>query len=204
MRVVVIDNIDSFVYNLVHYVGELGADPIVFTNRASLQEIERAKPDRIVISPGPKAPKDAGISVELIRRLGERIPILGVCLGHQAIGYAFGGRIVQARRLMHGKVSKIRHDGSMLFKGVPNPFEATRYHSLAVDRATLPECLRVTAVTDDDDQEIMGLQHKEYPMFGVQFHPESILTPHGKLIIKNFLEMGQPDEHRTGGDREAR
>ena len=189
MRVVVVDNIDSFVYNLVQYIGELGAEPVVFTNSASLQEIRRAKPERIVISPGPKRPEHAGISVEVIRKFGNRIPILGVCLGHQTIGYAFGGRIVQAKRLMHGKVSKIKHDGSRLFKGVPNPFEATRYHSLSVDRASLPGCLRVTAETTDADREIMGLQHKEYPIFGVQFHPESILTPHGKLIIKNFLEM---------------
>ncbi|MDI6642626.1 MAG: aminodeoxychorismate/anthranilate synthase component II [Candidatus Hodarchaeaceae archaeon] len=189
MRVVVIDNIDSFVYNIVQYIGELGADPVVFTNRASLQEIKRAKSDRIVISPGPKTPKDAGVSVEVIQKLGKKIPILGVCLGHQAVGYAFGGRIVQAKRLMHGKVSKIKHDGGRLFRGVPNPFEATRYHSLVVDRATLPKCLNITAVTADDDQEIMGLQHERYPIFGVQFHPESILTPHGKTIVKNFLEM---------------
>lgn len=189
MRVVVIDNIDSFVYNLVQYIGELGAEPVVFTNRAPLQEINRAKPDRIVISPGPKTPKDAGVSVEVVQKLGKEIPTLGVCLGHQAVACAFGGRIVQAKRLMHGKISRIKHDGSALFKVVPNPFEATRYHSLAVDRATLPKCLNVTAVTADDDQEIMGLQHEKYPIFGVQFHPESILTPHGKLIVKNFLEM---------------
>jgi len=189
MRVVVIDNIDSFVYNLVQYVGELGAGPIVFTNRASLREIERAKPDRIVISPGPKTPRDAGVSVEVVQKLGKKIPILGVCLGHQTVGCAFGGRIVPAKRLMHGKVSKIRHDGSALFKGVPNPFEATRYHSLVVDRVTLPKCLNVTAVTADDDQEIMGLEHEKYPVFGVQFHPESILTRPGKTIVKNFLEL---------------
>lgn len=192
MRVVVVDNIDSFVYNLVQYIGELGAEPVVFTNRASLKEIERAKPDRVVISPGPKTPEYAGVSVEVIRKLGAKIPTLGVCLGHQAIGYAFGGRIVPAKRLMHGKVSKIKHNGSKLFKGVPNPFEATRYHSLAVDRATLPSCLRITAVTADADQEIMGLRHEEYPIFGVQFHPESILTRHGKRIMKNFLDMDVP------------
>ncbi len=192
MRVVVVDNVDSFVYNLVQYIGELGADPVVFTNRASLQEIKRAEPDRIVISPGPKTPEHAGVSVEIIRKLGSTVPILGVCLGHQAIGYAFGGRIVPAKRLMHGKVSKIKHDESELFRGVPNPFEATRYHSLAVDKATLPGCLRVTAVTADADEEIMGLRHREYPIFGVQFHPESILTPHGKLILKNFLETEVP------------
>jgi anthranilate synthase/aminodeoxychorismate synthase-like glutamine amidotransferase len=189
MRVIVVDNIDSFVYNLVQYIGELGAEPVVFTNSASLQEVERAKPDRIVISPGPKTPEHAGVSVEVIKKFGKKIPILGVCLGHQAVGYAFGGRIVPAKRLMHGKVSKIKHDGSRLFMGVPNPFEATRYHSLAVDRASLPSCLCVTAETTDADQEIMGLQHREYPIFGVQFHPESVLTHHGKLIVKNFLEM---------------
>ena len=189
MRVVVIDNIDSFVYNLVQYVGELGAEPIVFTNRASIQDIKGAKPDRILISPGPKTPREAGVSVETIKKLGTKIPILGVCLGHQAIGHAFGGRIVQAKRLMHGKISKINHDASALYKGVPNPFEATRYHSLVVDRATLPNILKVTAMTADDDQEIMGLEHKKYPIFGVQFHPESILTLYGKNIIKNFLEM---------------
>jgi len=189
MRVVVVDNIDSFVYNLVQYIGELGAEPVVFTNSSSLKEIESVKPDRIVVSPGPKTPEHAGVSVEVIKKFGKKIPTLGVCLGHQTVGYAFGGRIVPAKRLMHGKVSKIKHDGSRLFKGVPNPFEATRYHSLAVERASLPNCLRITAVTADADQEIMGLQHKEYPIFGVQFHPESILTPHGKLIVKNFLEM---------------
>jgi anthranilate synthase/aminodeoxychorismate synthase-like glutamine amidotransferase len=189
MRVVVIDNIDSFVFNLVHYVGELGAEPVVFTNRATIQEIERAEPDRIIISPGPKTPKEAGVSVEVVKKFGKNLPILGVCLGHQAIAYAFGGSIVQAKRLVHGKISRIRHDGSVLFRGVPNPFEATRYHSLAVDRKDLPACLRITAETDDEDREIMGIQHREYPIFGVQFHPESILTLPGKLMIKNFLDL---------------
>ncbi|MEW6592269.1 MAG: aminodeoxychorismate/anthranilate synthase component II [Candidatus Hadarchaeota archaeon] len=189
MRVVVIDNVDSFVYNLVHYVGELGAEPVVFMNRASVREIARAKPDRIIISPGPKTPMDAGVSVDVIKKLGKKVPILGVCLGHQALGYAFGGRIVSAKRLVHGKISRIRHDRSPLFKGVPNPFEATRYHSLAVEKKTVPEVLRVTAVTDDKDEEIMGLQHVKYPLFGVQFHPESILTHHGKKILKNFLDF---------------
>jgi anthranilate synthase/aminodeoxychorismate synthase-like glutamine amidotransferase len=192
LRVVVIDNYDSFTYNLVHYVGELGAEPVVFLNDVPLREIIEANPDKIIISPGPGTPKDAGISLEVIKRFGRDVPILGVCLGHQSVACAFGGRIVPARRLMHGKVSKIRHDGSALFRGVPNPFEATRYHSLAVDRNSLPGCLRVTAVTADEDQEIMGLQHEEYPIFGVQFHPESILTPHGKIIVKNFLEMEAP------------
>jgi anthranilate synthase/aminodeoxychorismate synthase-like glutamine amidotransferase len=189
MRVVVIDNIDSFVFNLVHYVGELGAEPVVFTNRATIQEIERAEPDRIIISPGPKTPKEAGVSVEVVKKFGKNLPILGVCLGHQAIAYAFGGSIVQAKRLVHGKISRIRHDGSVLFRGVPNPFEATRYHSLAVGRKDLPACLRITAETDDEDREIMGIQHREHPIFGVQFHPESILTLPGKLMIKNFLDL---------------
>jgi anthranilate synthase/aminodeoxychorismate synthase-like glutamine amidotransferase len=188
MRVVVIDNYDSFVYNLVQYIGELGAEPVVFMNDTQLQKIVEAKPDKIVISPGPKTPEYAGISVEVVKKLREKIPILGVCLGHQVIAYAFGGKIVPAKRLMHGKVSRIKHDGSELFKGVPNPFEATRYHSLAVSRATLPSCFRVIAETDDEDREIMGLKHEMYPLWGVQFHPESVLTKHGKTIVKNFLE----------------
>jgi len=188
MRVAVIDNIDSFVYNLVQYIGELGAEPIVFTNRTSIQDIKDVRPDRILISPGPKTPKEAGVSVAAIKKFGTKTPILGVCLGHQAIGYAFGGHIVQSKRLMHGKTSKISHDGSSLYKGVPNLFEATRYHSLVVDSFTFPKNLRVTAVTADDYQEIMGLVHKKYPIFGVQFHPESILTPYGKIVIKNFLD----------------
>ncbi|MFN4133153.1 MAG: anthranilate synthase component II [Candidatus Hadarchaeales archaeon] len=189
MRVAVIDNIDSFVYNLVHYIGELGAEPIVFTNDVPLSKILKAKPEKLVISPGPKTPKEAGVSVEAVLRLGKKIPVLGVCLGHQAISYAFGGRIVQAKQLMHGKVSKIRHDRSRIFKGIPNPFEATRYHSLVVDPATLPKCLKVTAVTEDRFREIMAIEHRELPIFGVQFHPESILTKHGKRLIKNFLEV---------------
>jgi anthranilate synthase component 2 len=189
MRVVMIDNIDSFVYNLVQYFGELGAEPITFMNNAQIQEIENVKPDKIVISPGPKTPREAGISVELIRRLGSKVPILGVCLGHQAIAYAFGGNIVPAKRLMHGKISPIKHTGDKLFDGVPNPFEATRYHSLAVDRATLPDCLQIIAETDDVDREIMGIKHEKYPILGVQFHPESMMTPYGKRILKNFLEM---------------
>lgn len=188
MRVVVIDNVDSFVYNLVQYIGELGAEPVVFTNDASIQDIRKVKPDRILISPGPKTPKEAGTSVAIIKKFGTRIPILGVCLGHQAIGYAFGGRIAHSKHLMHGKTSKISHDGSSLFKGVPNPFDATRYHSLVVDWSNFPSTLKVTAVTADDDHEIMGLAHKKRPIFGVQFHPESILTSYGKIIIKNFLD----------------
>jgi len=189
MRVVVVDNIDSFVYNLVQYIGELGAEPVVFMNNASMQDIEGVKPDRIVISPGPKTPREAGVSVEVVRKMGEMVPILGVCLGHQSVAYAFGGNIVPAKRLMHGKTSLIKHNSDELFNGVPNPFEATRYHSLTVDRATLPRCLQVIAETDDEDREIMGIKHERYSIWGVQFHPESVLTPHGKRILKNFLEM---------------
>ncbi len=188
MKVVVIDNYDSFTYNLVHYVGELGAKPVVFLNDAPLKKIIQEKPEKIVISPGPKTPKDAGVSVDVIKTLGKDVPILGVCLGHQAIAYAFGGKIVPAKNLMHGKTSKIKHDGSALFKGVPNPFEATRYHSLVAERKSLPKVLRITAETADADREIMAIEHVEYPMFGVQFHPESILTRHGKKIMKNFLD----------------
>lgn len=189
MKVAVIDNIDSFVYNLVQYIGELGAEPVVFQNTARLEQIAKAKPDKLVISPGPKTPKDAGIAVDVVRKFGESIPILGVCLGHQVIAHAFGGKIVPAKRLMHGKVSIIRHNGEKLFKKVPNPFEATRYHSLAVDRSTLPSCLKVTAETADEELEIMGIRHKEKSIWGVQFHPESILTRYGRRMIKNFLEM---------------
>jgi len=189
MRVVVIDNIDSFVYNLVQYVGELGAEPLVFTNRTPPERIELVRPERLIISPGPGRPESAGYTLEIIRRFAGRVPILGVCLGHQAMGQAFGGRVVQARRLMHGKVSAIRHDGSRLFRGVPNPFEATRYHSLILEESSLPGCFRVTARTDDDEAELMAMEHRELPLFGVQFHPESILTKHGMRIMKNFLEV---------------
>lgn len=189
MRVVVIDNIDSFVYNLVQYVGELGAEPVVFTNRTPPERLEAERPDRLIVSPGPGRPEGAGFTLDIIRRFAGRVPILGVCLGHQAIGCAFGGRVVQAKRLMHGKVSRIRHEGGRLFQGVPSPFEATRYHSLVLDEASLPGCLRVTARTDDSDREIMAIEHRDFPVFGVQFHPESILTVHGMRIIENFLEV---------------
>jgi anthranilate synthase/aminodeoxychorismate synthase-like glutamine amidotransferase len=171
----------------VQYAGELGADPVVFMNDIPLKKIIETKPDKIIISPGPKTPEYAGVSVEVVQKLGKKIPILGVCLGCQVIGYAFGGKVVQAKRLMHGKTSLIHHDGSRLFKGLPNPFEATRYHSLALDRATLPKCLKVTA--ESKDGEIMAIEHESYPIFGTQFHPESILTREGKKIIKNFLEV---------------
>lgn len=187
MKVAVIDNIDSLVYNLVQYVGELGADPRVFRNDADLKNIEEFQPDRIVISPGPKRLEDAGISEKVVRGLGEQIPTLGVCLGHQVVATAFGGEIKPAERLVHGKTSMIGHNGGPLYEGIPSPFEATRYHSLVVDRTSLPEGFRVTARTADEDEEIMGIGHEKYPIMGVQFHPESILTSHGMKIVENFL-----------------
>ncbi len=181
-----IDNYDSFTYNLVQYFGELGADVRVFRNdQITVGEIENLKPERIVVSPGPCSPAEAGISVAAIRHFAGRLPILGVCLGHQSIGAAFGGRIVHAKRLMHGKTSPIQHKGAGVFSGLPNPFTATRYHSLAIDRDTLPDCLEITAWTDDG--EIMGVHHKTLAVEGVQFHPESILTEHGHAMLKNFL-----------------
>jgi anthranilate synthase/aminodeoxychorismate synthase-like glutamine amidotransferase len=184
---VVIDNYDSFTYNLVQYLGELGADIRVYRNdRVTCEEIRDLAPDYIVISPGPGHPKDAGISKELIHEFGPSTPILGVCLGHQAIGEVYGGRVIHAPRLMHGKTSPVYHYGSQLFTGVPSPFEATRYHSLIVEEP-LPESLEITAFTREG--EVMAVQHKTYPVFGVQFHPESILTEAGKLILRNFLAV---------------
>lgn len=183
-----IDNYDSFTYNLVQYFGELGESVVVRRNdEIDLGEVERLAPERIVISPGPCTPNEAGISVPLIKRFAGRVPILGVCLGHQAIGQAFGGRIVHAKQLMHGKTSAIHHSDKGVFRGLPNPFTATRYHSLVIERETLPECLEITAWTEDD--EIMGVRHKTLPVEGVQFHPESILTEHGHDLLRNFLEM---------------
>ena len=184
----VIDNYDSFTYNLVQYFGELGANPVVKRNDAiTPQEVEKLQPERIVISPGPGTPADAGISMEVIRRMGEKTPLLGVCLGHQCIAEVFGGRVVRAGRLMHGKTSPIRHQGKGVFAGLPNPFEATRYHSLLVERDSVPACLEVTA--DTAEGEIMGLQHREFPVHGVQFHPESILSREGKDLLRNFLRI---------------
>jgi anthranilate synthase/aminodeoxychorismate synthase-like glutamine amidotransferase len=184
----VIDNYDSFTYNLVQYFGELGADPQVKRNDAiTPEEVEKLKPKRIVISPGPGRPEDAGISMELIRRLGSRVPLLGVCLGHQCIGEVYGGKVVRAGRLMHGKTSPIQHDGKGVFAKLPNPFEATRYHSLIVEKESVPSCLQVSAETAEG--EIMGLRHKEYPVHGVQFHPESILSKEGKDLLANFLSL---------------
>lgn len=183
-----IDNYDSFTYNLVQYLGELGEDIGVYRNdKITVGEIEAIRPDRIVISPGPCTPNEAGISVEVIRYFAGKIPILGVCLGHQAVGAAFGGEIIRAPRLMHGKTSMIYHDGKEVFQGLPSPFEATRYHSLLIKRETLPECLQITAWTDVG--EIMGVRHKEFLIEGVQFHPESILTRVGKSLLKNFLKL---------------
>ncbi len=184
----VIDNYDSFTYNLVQYLGELGQELQVVRNDAvTVDEIVAMKPERIVISPGPCTPKQAGISVETIKRLAGQIPILGVCLGHQSIGEAFGGDVVRAPRLMHGKTSMIRHDQRTIFRDLPNPFEATRYHSLIVARETLPSCLEITAETDEG--EIMGLRHRTLTVEGVQFHPESILTRPGKDLLRNFLTL---------------
>jgi anthranilate synthase component II len=186
-----IDNYDSFTYNLVQYFGELGEDVHVHRNDAiTLKEIAAMAPDRIVVSPGPCSPAEAGISVPLIKEFAGRIPILGVCLGHQSIGAAFGGDIVHAGQLMHGKTSAIHHNDHGVFHGLPNPLTATRYHSLAIKRETLPACLEVTAWTDDG--EIMGVRHKEFAVEGVQFHPESILTERGHDLLKNFLESTQP------------
>jgi para-aminobenzoate synthetase component 2 len=182
-----IDNYDSFTYNLVQYFQEMGRKVFVRRNDAvSTKEIEKARPDFLVISPGPGTPRDAGISVEAVRTFAGRVPILGVCLGHQAIGFAFGARIVSASRLMHGKVSRIRHDGRTIYQGLENPFPATRYHSLAILRKGMPSCLKVTATSEDG--EIMGVRHKSLAVEGVQFHPESILTTRGKTLLRNFLE----------------
>jgi anthranilate synthase/aminodeoxychorismate synthase-like glutamine amidotransferase len=184
----VIDNYDSFTYNLVQYFGELGADPQVKRNDAiTPDEVEKMKPQKIVISPGPGRPEEAGISMELIREFGGKIPILGVCLGHQCMGEVYGGKVVRAGRLMHGKTSPIQHDGNGVFQGLPNPFEATRYHSLIVEKNSVPSCLEVCAETAEG--EIMGLRHREYPVHGVQFHPESILSKEGKDLLANFLKI---------------
>jgi anthranilate synthase component 2 len=188
-----IDNYDSFTYNLVQYLGELGADVQVHRNdRITVEEIERLAPEKIVISPGPCTPNEAGVSVETIRHFAGRVPILGVCLGHQSIGQAFGGRIVHAGEIMHGKTSMISHADTGVFRGLPQPFEATRYHSLVIEPASLPECLEVTAWTEDAQggmDEIMGVRHRDMPVEGVQFHPESILTACGHDLLRNFLEQ---------------
>lgn len=186
--ILMLDNYDSFTYNLVQYLGELGGDIKVYRNdKISVDKIKALRPEKIVISPGPGRPEDAGISCDCIKELAGRIPILGVCLGHQCIGYVYGGRIVNAKMLMHGKTSIIYHNQKTIFKGIPDPFEATRYHSLLVEKKSLPSVLEIIAWTKKG--EIMGLKHKKYPLWGVQFHPESILTEAGKDILKNFLKL---------------
>jgi para-aminobenzoate synthetase component II len=183
----VIDNYDSFTYNLVQYLREFGMEVVVHRNdRIGLEEIQALRPERIVLSPGPCTPAEAGVCCDVIRRFGPHLPILGVCLGHQCIGAAYGGRIVRAGRLMHGKTSPIRHDGRSVFAGLPNPFEATRYHSLLIERETIPACLTITA--DTAEGEIMGIRHQTHPVEGVQFHPESILTRAGKDLLRNFVQ----------------
>ena len=192
MKLLMVDNYDSFTYNLVQYLQSLGAEVKVVRNDAmTVDEIETLAPERIVISPGPGTPDQAGVTLEMIERLGQRTPILGVCLGHQSIGQIYGGDVIRAKTIMHGKTSRIRHEGKGVFADLPDAYEATRYHSLVVDRNTLPESLEVTAWTEYEDgsfEEIMGLRHKEFPVEGVQFHPESILTEHGHALLKNFLE----------------
>lgn len=184
--ILVIDNYDSFTYNLVQYLGVLGAEVRVERNdEIDIAGIEALQPERILVSPGPCSPAEAGISVEVIQHFGDKLPVFGVCLGHQSIGHAYGGRVVRADRLMHGKTSPIHHDGTSVFKDMPNPFDATRYHSLLVEKSSLPDCLRVTAWTEEG--EIMGLAHKTLPVFGVQFHPESVLTQEGMTLMRNFL-----------------
>ncbi|CAN7171906.1 aminodeoxychorismate/anthranilate synthase component II [Pseudoxanthomonas sp. LjRoot143] len=187
-----IDNYDSFTYNLVQYLQSLGAEVKVVRNDAmTVDEIAKLAPERIVISPGPCTPNEAGVSLEIIERLGASTPILGVCLGHQSLGQAYGGNVIRAGRIMHGKTSRIRHEGKGVFAGLPDAYEATRYHSLVVERSSLPDALEVTAWTENDDgsfEEIMGLRHRAFPVEGVQFHPESILTEHGHALLKNFLE----------------
>ncbi|MFA6169510.1 MAG: aminodeoxychorismate/anthranilate synthase component II [Candidatus Margulisiibacteriota bacterium] len=186
--ILVVDNYDSFTYNLVQYLGEMGEKPAVYRNdEITIPEIKKLRPDRILISPGPKSPKEAGISREVIRTFAGSVPILGVCLGHQAIGEVFGGRVVRAGRIMHGKTSAIYHDGKTIFKGLPNPFQATRYHSLIVEKKSLPAVLEISAWTKEG--EIMGLRHKKFSVEGVQFHPESILTDYGKKLLENFLAL---------------
>ena len=190
--ILVIDNYDSFTWNLVQLIGGLGAEVVVRRNdEVSVAEIERMAPERLVVSPGPCTPTEAGVSVETIRALGERIPILGVCLGHQSIGQAYGGRVVRARRLMHGKVSPVGHAGTGLFSGLPTPVSMTRYHSLVLDPETLPECLEVVAWTEEEGwkDEIQAVRHREHPVWGVQFHPESVASQDGERLVRNFLEL---------------
>jgi len=184
----VIDNYDSFTYNLVQYLGEMQVEMRICRNdQVSVEQVRALKPERILISPGPCSPRESGLSNEIIRTFGPRIPTFGVCLGHQCIGHVFGGNVIVNYRMMHGKTSPIKHNGKDLFEGMPNPFAATRYHSLVIERASLPDCLELTAETEEG--EIMGVRHKQFPIWGVQFHPESILTEHGRQILRNFLKL---------------
>jgi anthranilate synthase/aminodeoxychorismate synthase-like glutamine amidotransferase len=184
----VIDNYDSFTYNIVQYLGEMQVEmQVVRNDQITVDQIRALKPERILISPGPCSPREAGLSNEIIRACGTETPMLGVCLGHQCIGHTFGGNVIVNHRMMHGKTSPIRHNGKDLFDGMPNPFEATRYHSLVIERSSLPDCLEITAETAEG--EIMGVKHKQFPVWGVQFHPESILTENGRIILRNFLKL---------------
>ena len=193
--ILMIDNYDSFTYNIVQYLGEIGEELKVFRNdKIDIGTIEAMKPDRIVISPGPCTPNEAGISNDVIRHFMRKIPILGVCLGHQCIGFVLGAKIIRATRLMHGKTSMIYHEGKSIYDGLSNPFQATRYHSLVIDEDTLPDCLLITARSEQN--ELMGVRHREYPLEGVQFHPESILTPEGKQLLKNFVKFGIVNENQ--------
>ena len=189
--ILMIDNYDSFTYNIVQYIGELGANVKIFRNdEITLDEIKKLKPKKIIISPGPCTPNEAGISIEAIKQFGDSIPILGICLGHQSIGQAFGGKIISAKKIMHGKTSKIIHNNDKIFKEIINPFEATRYHSLVIEKETIPKCFEIIAWTNNsEDDEIMGVKHNKFPIYGLQFHPESILTKSGKNILKNFLDL---------------
>lgn len=188
MKLLMVDNYDSFTYNLVQYFGELGADvQVVRNDEIPVEAIDDIAPDKIVLSPGPCTPTEAGISIPTLLRFAGKIPILGVCLGHQSIGQAFGGKIIRAKEIMHGKTSEITHKGTDIFKGLPSPYTVIRYHSLAIDRNTLPDCLEITAETADG--EIMGVRHKTLPIYGVQFHPESVLSEHGHALLRNFLEL---------------
>ena len=190
--ILVIDNYDSFTYNLVQYLGELGAEVMVRRNDAvGVDEVGELAPAGIVLSPGPCTPKEAGVTVDVIRRWGSTIPTLGVCLGHQAIGEAYGGDVVRAVRVMHGKTSQICHDGTGVFAGLPSPMEVMRYHSLIVERRSMPESLEIVAVAQDDPLEVHAVKHREHPVYGVQFHPESVMTPHGKTLLRNFLELAR-------------
>jgi anthranilate synthase component 2 len=202
--ILVIDNYDSFTYNLVQYLGELGETIDVQRNDAlSVEDVGELAPEAIVVSPGPCTPAEAGISVPLIQRWGQDIPILGVCLGHQAIGEAYGGRVIRANRVMHGKTSHVEHDGTDLFAGIPSPVSVMRYHSLIVERATLPSALVVTALATDDPTEIHALRHRAFPVWGVQFHPESILTQHGHRLLQNFLHMARSANANGGAGANA-